>query len=525
MLIDESQGTASPARDARPAPAGRRSMGMLAVVFGLVAGACEPTAFISSQIHDFQAIHSPGTVGSQCNETSADVRPSLRFTLTDTNQDFIFPGDRLRGFTMTLGDTFTPDELRIQGNRGVLFPAPDVLCDASASIGSACPDATLAAAGFTCQLLDPTAPTGDTQAQIACARPEFTVEIGPNAEIGFTGDTVRRKAVIVLMANGSSLLGLDATGNPDRPNCSSDPFDRRTRGLSLMLRLLSDEGNPFVGSTVMCLATFTGQSEPDYRFPDGRTLADCFQQVEQGRTGFEFLDTEIDRIGTSEEAGGRNLWGAIIDASGRFNEWLSADHERHLVVFTDGGLTEDVVETATALGQTPAAALQELVNNEVSLRVIQLDRRDRSAACTPALSRGALEELSRMACATGGTYSYVERADDLPEAFTNLGRAIPGRYDIQLVTEALATLPLGPYKLATTITATVNERQASFIFSALAGSSSSASRQDTRLALFNRGECASRTCQPGYVCDASSPTCHAPAPVTGTTTPPEGSGE
>src|SRR5690606_3606967 len=90
----------------------------------------------------------------------------------------------------------------------------------------------------------------------------------------------------------------------------------------------------------------------------------------------------------------------------------------------------------------------------------------------------------------------------------NVGRAIPGNYEAELVAEGLALLPLGPYKLAFTLTATVDGRQESYVFSALAGAGDSASgRQDTRVAMINRGDCTSRACQTGYVCDPDGPTC------------------
>lgn len=520
MLFDGTHGKAD------AAPTGRIVAGLAlsgAVLFGT---ACEPTAFIAQQIHDFQAVYSTGAIGQECNETSAEVRPELRFTLVDTDQNFIFPGDELGPFTLDLGNTFTPDELSIQGNNGVLFPAPDVECEAGAQIGSACPDAGLAAAGFTCQPIDPSAPTGDALARVVCALPDFTIEISPNAEIAFDGDDIQRKAIIVLMANGASLLGLDSSGIPDRLNCSSDPFDRRTRGANLMLRQLADDGNPYVGRTQMCIGTFEGQSEPDYKFPDGQAVANCFQPVADGGAGFNFLDSTINAIGVQEGPGGRNPWAAVIDASARFNDWISTDYERHIVLFTDGDLSEDVVETAAALGQNFDGAVQAALNNEVTLHVIQLDRRDRADDCTTASVHGALEEFSRLACATGGNYTYLERADDLPEFFTNLGRSLPGQYEIPLVAEQLATLPLGPYKLAFTLNANVDDKQGSFIFSALAGTGDSTSgRQDTRMSIINRGDCASRSCLPGYVCDDTSATCHTPAPGSATPSTPEGSGE
>ena len=327
--------------------------------------------------------------------------------------------------------------------------------------------------------------------------------------------------MILLAHNGQSLLGLDSNGLPARAACSTDPNDRRTRGMLLMLRQLSDESNPYFATTEMCIATFGESFEPDYKFPEGGTPSDCFQPVRDGGSGFDFLDFEVSSMANEEQPQGRNPWGPLLDAIGRFNQWADSSAERHIVFFADGEFSDSVVaRTAEASGATFDAVMQEALNNEVIIHVVQLDRYDRAVDCDPVTAHGASDEYSRLACATGGNFSFVERAEDLPEVFTNLGRAVPGSYRLQLLAERLATLPLGPYKLAFTLTATVDDRSNSFIFSALAGSGDSTSgRQDTRMSIMNRGDCASdgRSCLPGYVCDDTSATCHTPAPGEGGT--------
>lgn len=518
---------------------------------GLLAGvvSCKPTAFISPLTLNFQNIHSTGAIGNECAEVAADTRPQLSFTLVDTNQQQMFPGHRLGKFELTLvgaPPTLTPDNLSIDNSQATLYPAPDVICDESAADGAPCPDPLLAAAGFQCRPLtdveiisNESCATSDDcsvaghvcdagsckpPTSRVCALNDFPLSISPNASVSFDGEASSRQSVILLLSNGGSALGIDDQGVPNGQTCSTDPFDQRTRAATLMLGILGNETNAFSRTTDLCVGAFAGQSEPDYRFET--SPADCLRPVAEGTTDQAFLATEIARLANQETPDGRNPWGALIDAIGRFDEW-GARGNRHIVLVTDGDVSADVLETTIALQQTFQRAMDLAIAANVRIHIVQWDRPGRPADCFPANTEGAMEEFGRLACATNGSYTFVERPEDLSEFLQNLGRSIPGRYSIPIVADGLATLPLGPYKAAFTLSATVDGQRASFELAARSGAGSTG-RQDTRMTIVNRAACAdgARECLDGYICEEPRLTCHTPVPGEGAVEePPEEPGE
>ncbi|MCB9521231.1 MAG: VWA domain-containing protein [Myxococcales bacterium] len=478
----------------------------VAAALGLASGAaagCAPTARVDFSQPSFSEVTSPGAVGTQCTETSNDREPEIRFTLLDTDQGPIWPGTRLGKFTLTLNQNFSVDDLRVTGAGGRVFPSPDIFCGDADVEGSACPVAELANAGFTCGPLDDAQSTTDSG--LVCQR-DFGIDVSPNADLEFVGGNSNdRQAIIVLMTNGASVLGQRDDGTPAQFDCSTDRSDRRTRGVTQLLRQLRE--SELASDSRLCVATFAGQSEPDYRHPDGDLVADCFQRV----TDESFLDSEIQAIANQEEAGsGRQPWAAIIDAADRFDEWLPGNYDRHIVVFTDGDTDERSIDAAQAQGLTPQAALDAVVNAGVTVHVVQLDRADRAEDCFPVNRHGALDDFARLACATEGTYSMVERADDVPALLENVGRAIPGQYRVRLLADGLAALPLGPYSLEMQLEATVDGVTRAARFAARAGTTSA--RSDTRIAIFGRGDCAggAASCYSGYECRSDS-VCAPPA--------------
>lgn len=512
---------------------------------GLLAGvvSCKPTAFISPLTLNFQNIHSTGAIGNECAETAADTRPELAFTLVDTNQEQMFPGHRLGKFELTLvgsPPTLTPDNLSIDGEQATLYPAPDVPCDETLADGAPCPDPLLAAAGFACRpLTDVEIVSNETCSTDAdcsigghvcdagsckpptervCALNGFPLSVSPNASVSFDGDLGASRSVIVLISNGGSTLGIDDQGVPNGQTCSTDPFDQRTRATTLMVGALGNESNAFSRNTDVCVGAFDGLSEPRYAFETSPN--DCLRSAAEGTADQAFLSTEIQSLANSNTSGGRNPWGALLDAIGRFDEW-NARGERHVVLVTDGDVSEDVIETTIALQETFQRAMDAAIAADVRVHIIQWDRPGRPANCFPASTEGAMEEYGRLACATNGSFTFVERPEDLSEFMQNLGRAIPGRYSIPIVADGLATLPLGPYKAAFTLSATVDGQRASFPLAARSGAGSTG-RQDTRMTLINRGPCAddTRECLDGYVCEDPRLTCHTPVPTEGTSEEP-----
>ena len=513
---------------------------------GLIVGAvsCKPTAFISPLTLNFQAVHSTGAIGDQCTETSADTRPQLSFTLVDTDQEQMFPGHRLGKFELTLDGsppTLTPDNLVVDGGTATLYPAPDVFCPDGSATGDGCPDVELAADGFTCQPLNNVefvsnqSCTTSDECTVAghvcvdggcqppiervCALQDFPLSLSPNAAVEFDGEASARRSVILLISNGASALGITSAGTPNGQTCSTDPIDKRTRAASLMLGILGNPTNAFASRTNLCVGAFDGRSEPDYRFET--TPNDCLRSVREDSADEDFLSEQIARLANSETTGGRNPWGALLDAIGRFGDW-EASGDRHIVMVVDGDVSEDVLETTIALQQTFQRTMDAALAENVRIHILQYSRPDRGDDCFPLSANGAIEEYARVACATNGSYAYVQRPDDIEDFLKNLGRSIPGRYSVPLVADGLANLPLGPYKAGFTFSATVDGERASFEFAARAGAGTSG-RQDTRMALINRGDCESRPCLAGYICDDASETCHTPEPAAATEEePPEG---
>ena len=145
------------------------------------------------------------------------------------------------------------------------------------------------------------------------------------------------------------------------------------------------------------------------------------------------------------------------------------------------------------------------------MHVVQLDRVDRADNCFPASVNGAIDDFARLACATGGSYSVVQRADDVPVLIENVGRAVRGFYEVDLLFDELAALPLGPYTLEAAMEFRVDRDAKTYIFAARAGAG--LGRSDTRISVFNRGDCAGdRSCYAGYECRADA-VCAPPEPV------------
>ena len=497
----------------------------------LALPACADEEFPTPPVN-LQAVHSSGAIGVECGETSPDTRFELGFTLTNFDQEQIFLGDRVEDLLVTTDalSTDSPNSIAIDST-ATLFPAPDVFCDETAADGDPCPEASLAAAGFRCRPLndiefvssqscvssDECTVAGHECSGGVCLPPvdrvcglsDFALSVPAGAAVQYDGDASARRSIIVLFSNSASVLGITVDGIPSTQHCSTDPFDKRTRAASLMLGLLGNPGNESAASTELCVAAFDGRSEPDYRF---ETMpSDCLREVRDGTDGEDFLSDVIARLANSEVTSGRNPWAAVIDATSRFEEWNAAG-ERHIVLVTDGDTSEDVLETSIALQQTYARAVEDAVNAGVRVHVVQWGRSDRAEDCFPADTEGAVDEFSRLACATSGSYAFVERPDDLEWFAKSLGRSIPGRYSIPVEAAQLSALPLGPYKAEFTLTAAVDGNVLEFEVSARSGAGSTG-REDTRIALVNRGLCADDAeCHGDYVCDEVSATCRPARP-------------
>lgn len=497
-----------------PVAAARTALFALALSGAVVA--CKPTALVSANVHKFNQVTSTGVIGGTCGPAVPDASPVLHFSLIDTNGEQILPGSELGQFRLDLGTNFTVDNIALQGGRGVIFPSPDVPCD-GLSEGAACPDQTLADAGFTCLPPDPSVSAADLSG-LVCALPEFPIDVSPNATVGYEGDDIREKAVLVLIHNGASMLGLTDAGAPNGASCSADRFDQRTRGVLQMLQILGEEENPYRSNTRICVGSFD-ITEPNYRHPDGETPADCFL-LGTNEDGEE-LNRLVTQIGSQETNQGRNPWGAVIDGIGRFNEWAPQDAQRHLVLITDGDVSPDREANALALGQTFETAEQAALNNEVAVHVVQLDPQYRAADCFPAPAPGVVDEFARIACSTGGSYAHSETPESLSANIEDIGHTIPGSYSVPLNVDSLASLPLGPYKVSATLTVTVDDQTESLILSAVAGSGQG-DRVDQRMSINNRGACTPDSCHSIYECNTESGQCE---PAASTTEAPEGSGE
>lgn len=488
--------------DERSRARGRRSYaGAVAGAAGLVAltalGACKPSVDISFDQNSFTQVVSTGAVSAPevCLNGEDDLSPTLQFALLDQRGDVIVPGEeQLVGFVLELNENFTSDNIFIDGQPR-LFPSPDVPCG-NAGVGAPCPVQGLAEAGFTCQQPSENATDVD---EAVCAR-DFSMNVDTNLPLEYLES--EQTDVVLLAAAGDSLFGIDPCGSV-QPTWRSDPSNARVRAYISMGQSMAT--GPSFREIDFCTASYREAGTLNLIDDGTGTAADCFESVFDGPSSDPDLAQPvrdaIDDLSLAELNRGTNNYLEALDRLFDTYSALGRSGQLHVVLFTDGDLAEDDVDENEARGISYRSVIDAANGLGATIHVQQLDNRPPSGRGVPA---GNLEALQSLACATGGTHSYVEDPTSLQGYATNLGRMVPSHYRARLNISGLAQLPIGSYKVEATVGATVDGTTDTFQLSA--GGTVGQASSDTRFSVYNRGTCDAAatsgptSCMPGLAC-------------------------
>ncbi len=566
--------------------------------FALVAAgacalaACDTTAFVSPKNRDLTSIESTGLVGETCTygEGLREETYRLRFTARDTDRSLIVPGDRLVGFTVELGESFRVSDISVLGEAGTIYPAPDIECASDADCDAA------GLNGFTCGRLDRTT-AGDSSSPTVCGR-DMTVTVRDNTPLDYIPalpeDDNGNRDIIVMAANGASLLGVLPSGRVDPPY-STDPENQRTSAIGQFIRRLGADAELAPGIEV-CVATF-GDSTASVSFLDQGTPGGCFRAVDSS-SSLSGLTTDLNGALQRPDPVEMNYWAALQAAIDYAATYGRASADQHVVLFLDTDMTdEDIRDEASVLGQTFERTLQEAQAAGVTVHVVQLDNEPdcppvAQNICSPCENDGAcggdgprcgdvggtlscmptcrndsecpsgftcdettlasgeladlclpvggscagdcidpdgdgygvgsaclgtdchegnpsghgvvapvgpIADLADLACTTEGTFFYTESPAALVEAFTNLGVGLPASYELVLGISDIGLQPLGQYKMAFTMSVSMNETTETYDFGGAVAAG--ASRADRRTTINLGGVCSADTdCLPNLTC-------------------------
>jgi hypothetical protein len=248
---------------------------------------------------------------------------------------------------------------------------------------------------------------------------------------------------MVVVTNGSSILGLNEETGEARDRFSTDPDDRRIEAALDFVSSLQDIYPP--EDSAACLTWFTGEGSPSMNFiPDENGCLQSLTEVGSGEQQAALRQITLNGEGIDE--GQRSTWAAIRVAIEHLASNTSASFDRHVVVFTDGPDNG----SNSAARQTPEFVSELAGLQGVRVHIVQLDNPFDGAEIGP------LEALENVGCATGGTFLYSRDPEGVVRNFRNLRTAISNRYGIQMRIPELAELPAGAFRLAASISMDVN---------------------------------------------------------------------
>lgn len=486
---------------ARPGAASGRiaapALASLVVTTAAVLG-CKPTAIVVPQIAALAAVESPGTVASECDYTALQTSYLLRFAMRDTEGRLVEPGDQLIDFTVELGDTFTSEDLEVIGNAGRLYPSPDVVCAADAD----CTAQGLE--GYTCGPVSEQ-DGADVSVPRVCGRP-VTVNLDRNAGFDYipalpvddrSGRDRIGRAVTTLFFDGSTALGQSYL-NPGAIEVAyrTDPLTKRSTGLITLLRRLGDVESPFAGQVDFCFGTFH-DNVVDFIDEDGQAAegGNCLHPLSEGSDGFIAYQTAAQTRAVQGQAGSMNYWAALDAAITDMANNAEEGFHRHIVLYVDGDITfPETRESNTLQGLTFDNVLADAIQAGISVHVIQLDN-----PTLDGMKWGPILDLSELACATGGTFQYVERPDSLEAAFQSLAYTLAASYEISIQLGDVGVPLSGTYKLSFSLQVTLDDAQETLRFGGWEASNSA--RADRRVTVTMNRTCAADTdCLGGSTC-------------------------
>jgi len=398
-------------------------------------GGEEPGGGTPGTEREIQRIDSLGVAdGADCVDgTGAEFE--FLFNLIDGDDRLISPGSNVNARSLALNDSFTTEGISF--DEITIAPSPDVYCSSDA-------DCDELAGPFSCREMNP-----DVSDSLSVCAMDATVDVIQDS-LGFVpeGSVSREKSVVVALANGSSVLGLNEDTGEASDRFSTDPENLRIQAV-LEFAAGLEELYPPEDSTA-CLTWFTGQGSPSLTFIPSQD--ECLQPLTSVSSDLQRSALQqITLTGEGIRQGQRANWAALRVSIEHLAERTSAAFDRHVLLFTDGPDTGSVSEAR----QTPefVSELAELYG--IRLHIVQLDNPWNG------FEHGPIEGLRQVACSSEGTYLYARTPEGVVRHFRNLLHSLAARYVFRFRVPELEQLPDGDYRLAARVDFVVNgvERQ------------------------------------------------------------------
>ena len=395
-------------------------------------------------------IYVPGLMPTGDCDASYDA-VTLRFGLrtTETEARLIAPGSRVSGTSLTVGESFVAEDLVMSNAR--LFPSPDVGCTDSshcAELGD----------GFSCQPL-----TGSRG--MVCAQ-----DIAMSAEAGSLRYVDRGPLQETILSHyiGGTMMGAHPELGGEPPILSelkSDPALDGAAAASSYLGILPEVQDP---ASRVCLSNWS--SDGSANFVPERATCYLGHQEAQDRA------LPVTAVASFDRA----LWSNLASDASQ-TEQFGCGASSDTVLLTDGDDTGSLSETAYA---TAMMRVQELGIQVHLAHLDNLGRDDEHQSIYPGPVGGS-DLMARMACESDGSYQIASQPTDLYRVFEALAYTSPGYFEVDLALPALASpdLPVGAYRLAFTLEATLHGEPQAFDYDTGMGASGV---EDRRLVVFRR---------------------------------------
>lgn len=348
------------------------------------------------------------------------------FSVVDVDDRLVAPGSNINDISLALNDTFTTGNVTFEDV--VVFPSPDLVCATDADCGSL-------TGPYTCRSRNEAV----RDAERVCGFDASIEMIQDSLRYLPEASAPREKSIVVSLANGSSILGLNEETGDARDRFSTDPDNRRIDAALEFLSGLEDLYPP--EDSTACITWFTGDGSDSVNFiPDEdsclRSLSDVAGADQQAAL------RQITLNGEGINAGKRANWAALDVAMDHIRSRTSSTFDRHVVLFTDG---RDNGSTPGQRSQTPDALAEFAGLNGFRLHIVQLDN-DHTG-----VEQGPIEDFEQLACQTGGTFLYSRHPEGVVRHFRNLRTAFANRYGLRLRIPELSQVPAGSYRVAASI--------------------------------------------------------------------------
>jgi hypothetical protein len=377
-----------------------------------------------------QRIDVVGALDAEDCVTGTGAEFDFLFSIVDVDDRIVAPGSNVNNVSLVLNDSFTTGDIVFEDI--ILYPAPDLVCTTDADCASL-------TGPYTCRSRNDAV----REAEMVCGFAATVEMIQDSLRYLPEESAAREKGIIVAIANGSSILGLNEETGDARDRFSTDPDNRRIEAALEFLGGLQDIYPP--EDSTACVTWFTGEGSPSLSFIPA--TEECLQSLTTvAAPDQQAAMRQITLNGEGIRAGRRSNWASLRVAIEHLSERTSSTFDRHVVMFTDGVDNGSVA----AARQTPEFVVELAQLHGVRLHIVQLDNE------FTGVEIGPIEELEEVACQSGGTFLYSRHPEGVVRHFRNLRAAISNRYGIRLRIPELNQVPAGPYRLSASISMDVN---------------------------------------------------------------------